>query len=191
MMTLLEDKYSIAIMPLQNGIEFVAKLKNDLYSEIGWYNSRNSDAHITISEFVTHEDEVNRIINHLKEVVSYENPIHLNFDGVNSYANGAVFLAPDEQTKITLTSLMKRIQKNLDIKNSYNSKDPHMSIGRKLSEQNVKIALQMFADVKLDFDCANLVLRKFNPNKRQYEIFSEDFKFLGVEPKPNPQQSLF
>ena len=137
------------------------------------------------------KDELDEIITLLKEVASYENPFYLSFDGVSNYSNGAVFLKPDKATKVPLTELMIRIQKNTNIKNSYKSKDPHISIGRKLSAENVQIALKMFAEVKLDFECENLVLRKFDPVKKQYGIYSEDFKFLGELPKPDAQQSLF
>lgn len=185
------SKYSLVIAPTQKEIEYVNKLKDELNSKIGWYNSRNSKAHITIVEFTADEDELAEIIKHLKEIASYEKPIHLSFEGVGNYPNGAVFLKPDDITKPSLTDLMVGIQKGLNIKNSYKSKDPHISIGRKLNEENVGIALKMFANVKLAFNCTHLILRKYNANKKQYDYFSEDFIFLGLPPKPNPQQSLF
>lgn len=186
-----KPQYSIVILPPKEEINYVAELKNQLNAKIGWYNSRNAKAHVTICEFTADLDELERIIKDLKEIASYEMPSHLIFDGVDSYANGAVYLKPDLQTKVPLTALMVRVQKNLGITNQYKSKAPHMSIGRKLSEENVAIALAMFTDAKLDFNCSNLVLRKFNPNKKQYEVFCEDFEFLGLTPEENAQQSLF
>lgn len=188
---LMKELYSIVIAPPQTGIDYVDHLKDELNGAIGWYNSRNSKAHVTISEFTADEDELAIITAHLREIASYENPIHLNFEGVGNYVNGAVFLKPDEATKIEVGHLMKRIQKKLNIKNAYHSKDPHISIGRKLNEENVQIALKMFSEAKLDFNCNHLVLRKFNPLVKQYDFFSDDFKFVGVEPKPAAQQSLF
>ncbi|WP_182921402.1 2'-5' RNA ligase family protein [Pedobacter planticolens] len=191
-MTLFEkSKYSIAIMPNEKEINFVDELKNELHSKIGWYHSKNSKAHITITQFDATDDDIIFIVNRLKEIANYENPIHLNFDGVKNYSNGAIFLAPDEPTKNSLTALMKRIQQQLPVNNPYHSKDPHMSIARGLNENNVKSALKMFSDAKLYFDCNHIVLRKFNSVKRQYDIYSEDFKFLGIPPKPIAQQSLF
>lgn len=187
----MKELYSIVIAPSKDGIDYVDKLKNELYSKIGWYNSRNSKAHVTILEFTADEYELEEVIAVIKKIASYENPMLLRFDGVDRYTNGAVFLKPDEATKDPITELMARIQKKLNIKNSYKSKDPHISIGRKLSEENVQIALKMFADAKLEFICENLVLRKFNPERRQYDKFSDDFKFLGLPPEPNAQQSLF
>lgn len=184
-------KYSIVIAPPQDGICYVDKLKNELNTKIGWYNSRNSKAHLTIIEFTADDYELEEVISALKKITSYENPLYLRFDGVDSYPNGAVFLKPDEAIKVPLTELMARIQKKLNIKNSYKSKDPHISIGRKLSEENVEIALEMFADANLEFTCENLVLRKFNPERKQYDKFSDDFKFLGVTPEQAAQQSLF
>ena len=190
-MILEKCKYSIVIAPSKDGIEYVDQLKNELYAKVGWYNSRNSKAHITILEFTADEDELKEVIAVIKKIASYENPLLLRFDGVDRYSNGAVFLKPDEATKDPLIELMARIQKKLNIKNLYKSKDPHISIGRKLSEENVQMALKMFADAKLEFICENLVLRKFNPERKQYDKFSDDFKFLGLPPEPNAQQSLF
>ncbi|MNK03385.1 hypothetical protein D3C87_212300 [compost metagenome] len=186
-----KPQYSIVILPPKKEINYVADLKNQLNAKIGWYNSRNAKAHITICEFTADLSELDRVIKDLKEIASYETPSYLIFDGVDSYANGAVYLKPNAQTKVPLTELMVRIQKNLGITNQYKSKSPHMSIGRKLSEENVEIALSMFSNAKLEFECNNLVLRKFNPNKKQYDIFMEDFIFLGLPPKPEVQQSMF
>lgn len=184
-------KYSVVITPDDNGTAYVDGLKNELFSEIGWYNSRGSKAHVTICEFTADEDELGLITRKLKEIASFEKPIDLNFEGVDSYPNGAVFLKPTEANKAPLKELMDRIQQKIKIKNSYKSKDPHMSIARKLSNDKVEIALKMFAEAKLDFNCTNIVLRKFNPTEKQYEIFSTDFPFLGLPPKPAAQTSLF
>lgn len=184
-------KYSIVIAPPQVGIDYVATLKDELNAVIGWYNSRNSKAHITISEFTADKDELVKMMAKLKEIASYENPMHLHFEGVGNYVNGAVFLKSNEATKIEVSDLMKRIQKKLNIKNAYHSKDPHISIGRKLNEENVQMALKMFAKAKLDFNCNHLTLRRFNPDLKQYEVFSGEFEFVGAKPKPAAQQSLF
>ncbi|MFN0291888.1 2'-5' RNA ligase family protein [Pedobacter helvus] len=186
-----KPQYSIVLLPPQEGIDYVANLKNQLNDKIGWYNSRNAKAHVTVCEFTADLDELDRVINDLKEIASYEVPHHLVFDGVDSYANGAVFLKPDAETKAPLTALMVRVQKNLGVTNQYKSKSPHMSIGRKLSEENVALALDMFAGAKLEFNCANLVLRKFNHKIKQYVVFSEDFPFLGLTRIEETQQSLF
>jgi 2'-5' RNA ligase len=186
-----KQQYSIVILPPLEGINYVADLKNQLNARIGWYNSRNAKAHVTICEFTADTDELEYIIKDLKAIASYEVPHKLVFDGVDSYANGAVYLKPNAQTKAPLTELMARVQRNLKVTNQYKSKAPHMSIGRKLNEENVAIALAMFADAKLDFDCGNLVLRKFSPTKKQYVPFSDDFKFLGLPRKEEAQQSLF
>lgn len=188
---IMEDLYSLVIEPSAQGIEYVTKLKDELFNEISWYNSRNSKAHLTIIEFTAKVDDLDEILENITQIASYEKPLHLNFKGVGNYSNGAVFLKPDDETKVSLAELMIRIQKQLNIKKSYNSKDPHISIGRKLSSENVEKALKMFSEAKLDFECKNLVLRKFNPEKKQYDYFSKDFPFVGKQSKPNAQQTLF
>ena len=102
-MILEKFKYSIVIAPPQDGIDYVGQLKNELNTKIGWYNSRNSKAHLTIIEFTADEDELEEVKYALKRIASHENPVHLRFDGVDSYPNGAVFLKPDEETRAPLT----------------------------------------------------------------------------------------
>lgn len=54
----MEDKYSIAFIPDSKTSEEVKKLKLQLADEIGWYNSKNSLAHITICEFTSTDKEI-------------------------------------------------------------------------------------------------------------------------------------
>jgi len=183
-------KYSVVITPDDEGTLYVDGLKDELFSEIGWYNSRSSKAPVTICEFFANEQKLNAVVRKLKEIACFEKPIYLNFEGVDSYPNGAVFIKPTEDTKAPLKELMVRVQKQLNIKTSYKSGDPHISVGRQLRTENVQIASKMFEDAKLSFNCSNIVLRKFIGEK-QFELFSTDFPFLGLPPKPDAQTSLF
>lgn len=90
-MILEKFKYSVVFAPPQDGIDYVDRLKSELYSKINWYNSRNSKAHVTVIEFTADEDELEEVKSALKRIASHENPVHLRFDGVDSYPNGAVF----------------------------------------------------------------------------------------------------
>ncbi|MDB5119853.1 MAG: 2-5 ligase [Sphingobacteriales bacterium] len=44
--------YSVIILPPQPIIKTVKEMKDELASRIGLFNSRNSDAHLTICEFM-------------------------------------------------------------------------------------------------------------------------------------------
>ncbi|MBB6240306.1 hypothetical protein HDC90_004977 [Pedobacter sp. AK013] len=52
------DRYSIVIYPHSEAINDVKVLKDKLWSKIGWYNSKNSEAHITINEFSADQYEL-------------------------------------------------------------------------------------------------------------------------------------
>jgi hypothetical protein len=47
----MEKQYAIAFHPYEEIIEKVKEIKMDLATKIGWYNSKNALAHITICEF--------------------------------------------------------------------------------------------------------------------------------------------
>jgi len=62
-----------------------------------------------------------------------------------------------------------------------------VSIGRDLSEDQLKIAVQLFADKSFKFDCCQLALRRFNPKTGQYVILQE-FPFSGKPDQEKFQQ---
>ena len=53
--------------------------------------------------------------------------------------------------------------------------NPHVSIGRGLSEKNLQIAKEMIRNINLKFLCDNLAIRKYNPDKQQYEVISRTY----------------
>ncbi len=187
------EKYAVVIMPPLSEIEYVRKLKEELNAAIGWYHSKNAEAHISILEFQATETEIIKIIHHLRKVASYEREMHLAFDGVGQYLNGAVFLKPTDTCKAPLVAVMKRVQEYLhnNIKLTGKSNDPHLSIGRQLNDEQKAVALSMFADASLNFKCSGFTLRKFDRSKRQYQVHTSDLVFSAAPRKPPAQQSLF
>ncbi len=77
---------------------------------------------------------------------------------------------------------MKKIQEALQISSKDGSDDPHISIGRNLTPENIQIARDLFTAINMDFLCDALILREFDPVKKQYFIL-ETFPF-GSNPKP-------
>jgi hypothetical protein len=186
-----KSTYSLVVRPPSEGLDYVNTLKKQLFNRIGWYHSCNAEAHMSILAFQATEVELINVIRQLRETVSYEREISLAFEGVGNYSNGAVFLKPSETCKSSLVALMKRIHGCLPIKLTERSSDPHISIGRQLNAEQVRTALEMFEDAALCFQCSNLVLRKFNDEVRQYDVYEDGFNFLDKPPLPKPQLSLF
>lgn len=92
--------------------------------------------------------------------------------------------------KDKLKFVMKKTQESLKIPNMKKSNDPHMSIGRKLTPENIKIASELFTTIECDFLCKEMALRVLDPIKKQFVVI-DTFPF-GSNPQPELiQGSLF
>lgn len=165
-------------------------MKELLASKIGWFNSKNSVAHITICEFKIAEKELEKIKTKLLKISDTFTPFQVHLDHFSAYENGAFFIAPNEESKINLKPIMKKTQDALQLSNLMKSNDPHMSIGRRLTSESIKIATNLFTTIDIDFLCENIVLREFDPIKKQFFVL-DTFSF-GNNPQPELiQVSLF
>ncbi|MBE8726133.1 2'-5' RNA ligase family protein [Flavobacterium hungaricum] len=187
----MEKKYSAAIYPSQDVIDSVKTMKDYLKSKINWYNSCNSTAHITICEFTIDDSQIHTIKNKITKTCNTLTPFQVYLDHFGSYDNaGAFFIAPNETSKNQLKPVMKKIQEILQSLKLKKSDDPHLSIGRKLIPENLKIASQLFTTIEIDFLCKEIVLRELDPIKKQFFVI-DTFEF-GSNPEPEfVQGSLF
>jgi len=169
------EKYSICICPSADIIDRVTEWKNELRNAIGWYNSVNSKAHITIAEFNADEKQLKIAINHLKEFANKATPFDVAFPHLGTFPNGAFFLSADSPSKEKLQTLMSGFNKSFKIATTTKSNNPHISIGRKLTDEKIRIAQELFNKPFNDFtfSCDRITLRKFDPIQRQFFIESE------------------
>ena len=187
----MEKKYSVAIYPSQEVIDAIKTLKDYLKSKIDWYNSCNSVAHITISEFTIDESEIDKIKQKLFKVCDTFTSFGVYLDHFGSYENsGAFFIAPNDDSKTKLKPILKKTQDTLKPLSLKKSDDPHLSIGRRLTPENLKIAAQLFTAIDIDFLCCEIVLRELDPIKKQFFVI--DTIPFGNNPQPELiQGSLF
>jgi hypothetical protein len=187
----MEKKYSVVFHPSDDGIAVIKKIKLDFFNVIGWYSSCNSVAHITIGGFKANENQLDNYRKKLFKIADTLTPVQVHLDHFDAYEESrAFFLSPDEKSKIDLKPVMKKIQEALHISSKDRSDDPHISIGRNLTPENIKIARDLFTTITMDFLCDAIILREFDPFKRQYFIL-ETFPF-GSNPQPElVQGSLF
>lgn len=183
-------KYSVVFHPPKAVIEAVKELKEQLSTKIGWFPSKNSLAHVTICEFeydlATYENIKSRIANYCR----YQNPFEVRFNAFGNYTNGAFFIAPNTESKTKMTEIMKEIPKQIQFPVNHKSSEPHISIGRQLTEAQLKIAYSLFNSVDLNFICDGITIRIFNPDRKQYDVL-ETIPFLSeMEPKKE-QLTLF
>lgn len=186
----MEKTYSIVFYS-KTLVEPVKKLKDFLRSKIKWYNSCNSEAHITICEFTIDESQLDSIKQKISRITDTFMPFQVNLDHFDSFPNsGAFFIGVDEDSKNNCIPIMKKIHETLKSLKLKKSEEPHMSIGRRLTPENLKIATELFTAIDLNFLCNEVVLREFDPVVKQFFVI-DAFPF-GSNPQPELiQGSLF
>lgn len=187
----MEKKYSIVIHPSQAIIDSIKEMKDFLALKVGWFNSKNSVAHITICEFIIEESQIDKFKQKLLKICDTFTPFQVYLDHFGFYENsGAFFIGPNEDSEANLKPIMKKTQDALQLSKLIKSNDPHISIGRRLTAENLKIASEIFTTIDMDFLCDNIVLREFDPIKKQFFVI-DTFSF-GSNPQPELiQGSLF
>lgn len=186
----MEKTYSVVFYS-KSVVEPVKKLKDFLRSKIEWYNSCNSEAHITICEFKIDESQLDSIKQKLSKISDTFTPFKVSLDHFDSFPNsGAFFIGVTKDSKNNLVPIMKKIHETLKSLNLKKSDNPHLSIGRRLTPENLKIASELFTEIDFQFECNEIVLREFDPKVKQFFVI-DAFPF-GSNPQPELiQGSLF
>ncbi|WP_136666701.1 2'-5' RNA ligase family protein [Flavobacterium sp. H122] len=183
------NRYSVVINPSPKIIDEVKLMKELLAGKIGWYNSKNSLAHITINEFEAPASELVNIKKHLQNITRHLKAEEVLFNKLDTFPNGAFFLGAEEKSKLYLKETMQNIHQSFVYKTAIKSTEPHISIGRRITPENIKIAYALFTTPSLSFLCDRIALRVFNTNRKQFDIV-EEFIFQGRE-KEGEQGVLF
>ncbi|MBE8723161.1 2'-5' RNA ligase family protein [Sphingobacterium pedocola] len=185
-------KYSLVIHPSADFIDYVRDLKKQLEQKIGWYASVNSLAHISICEFDSDEVNVEKIKTKLVDLVEFKKAQYVYLSEFNSYQQHTFFIQPSIYSKAYLKDVFRSVIIHLKphILGLYeNGDDPHVTIARKLDGSKMTVAKNLFTHIDKNFFCDSLSLRKFNPEKGQYEIIQK-FPF-GNRTREEGQLSLF
>lgn len=166
------DKYWIGICPPNVVVDYVAGLKLELKEKTDWYHSVNSKAHITFFEFVHSGVKLEAMEKYLVEFSSHLSAFEVHLNRIDPYQK-AFCLFSDETSKKILIPIMKQFQKGKPFQPDGKSTDPHMSIGRQLTPEQINVAIELFSNRNFDikFICDNLTIRKFNPEIGQYEFY--------------------
>ncbi|WP_228520838.1 2'-5' RNA ligase family protein [Flavobacterium sp. HJJ] len=165
-------------------------MKKQLAGEVGWYNSKNSVGHITICEFKANETAIEIIKKQIGKLCNPLIPVEVHLNEFGTFPNGAFFIAPNNNSKKDLKHIMKHFNKSLQVLDMKKSDNPHLSIARKLSPENLIKANGLFTEVNLHFVCDSVVLRQFDEKVKQF-FATHTFKF-GSNPTPEViQGTLF
>lgn len=173
-------RYSIAIRPSQTIVDQVKGMKGDLKTAVGgFFNSVNSEAHISLFEFFAYERDYPLLLKMFRNIVEGLHPFEIEFNGFNHFpTNGAFYVPP---TPASSEAIVERCNQFKREANSKILKDytegwtelfgkPHMSIGRRLSPEWIEIAYSLFKEYDAQFFCESIAVRKFNGERRQFDV---------------------
>lgn len=179
--------FSLAISPDADIIASIQELKNRLRKDLNRnYVSSNSLAHITLFTFYAGMEEYPLILEEFRRILSGLAPFDLKFFGFASFPPKPLqtfYVKPeDASSKIiinncaTINATFRRSLKRNHLKNWKNKafKDPHMSIGHELTEAEISKCNDMASEgFCKSFLCKSFVIRRFNVDKRQYDIIDQ------------------
>lgn len=169
--------YSVIIRPNEGVIALVRKWKEDLLKGVGRkYASCHSEAHVSITNFVCNEQGLEYWEKYIQSFCKANRSFDVTFNRWGFYPQhkrGVVCLLPDQQSSMTLVPLMKLFNKNAPLSNPGATHQPHISIGRELSNDEVTIAENLLShqDVEVSFPVDRLTIRKFDTQLRQYTFY--------------------
>lgn len=162
--------YSVAISPPDAVLEQVRQLKQQLRGAIGWYHSAGALAHLSFHLFHSDAGTLPNWEAYIENFAARQSPVFLQFDHTDSFVNGAFFLAPDEASE----QILARMIKDFHRKTTWFPGEvvrPHMSLARRLKSSQLAVARKLIPEVNINFVCEDLVLRRFNPKRGQYDIY--------------------
>lgn len=174
--------YSLVIHPPEDILALVKSMKEQLATEIGWYNSKNSVGHITICEFRATPAAIELIKKQIRRLCDPMIPVAVHLNELGAFPNGAFFIAPHNDSKKDLKHIMKLFNKSLQIPDIKKSDTPHLSIARRLSPEHLAKANRLFNTIDLHFVCDSVVLRQFDENIKQF--FVTDTFLFNNNPAP-------
>lgn len=195
------EQYSLAIMPSAAISLEVADMKQQLRTAIGKsYGSANAEAHISLDGFEADENDYPYILAEYRRIVAELTPFEIRFSGYGDFdkANySAFYIMPVTESSDTIRQRAGAVMKAFDkkLKKQYTrkwadeSKNPHMSIGRRLTREWVALAYSILPAYEARFDCDTFVIRKFNEKRRQYDVI-DVLPLLGTF-EPLAQLDLF
>lgn len=168
----LHKKYWVGICPPLETEEYVAVFKKELEKKLGWYSSVNSKAHISFREFFDYDGELLRMEQFLSKFCNTIEPFKVVLNCFGRFGR-AYCLLPDDSSRKALANLMRQFHKRKPFDKEQNFDKPHVSIGRNFTEEQLAIATQLFETriIHHEFLCSDIVIRKFNPALKQYEIY--------------------
>lgn len=168
--------YSLVIFPYLEQQNLVKLFKKSLKTEIGWFGSFNSEAHITIINLES-ELALGLYLNQIKDFCKTITPHKVMFNSFNSFGNHTFYISPDDESQLYLNKIIITLHKfiGFEVKNA----NAHITIARGLDEERMKKAKQQFSSTIINFEfiCNCICVRRFNEQTKQYSDIIEKINF--------------
>ncbi|KQS27171.1 2'-5' RNA ligase [Dyadobacter sp. Leaf189] len=186
-------------MPSAAILQEVAEMKQQYRIATGKsYGSANAEAHISLDGFEASEEDYPYVLAEYRRIVSELDPFEIVFSGFNDFDRGnfsAFYVKLTEEssedirkrTAVVMKTFDKKIKKQYMRKWADESKNPHMSIGRRLSREWIALAYSIFTTYEARFHCNAFAIRKYNDKRHQYDVV-DVLPLLGA---PAVQLDLF
>ena len=168
--------FSLVIFPTPEQTALVKSYKELLKSRIGWFGSFNAAAHITVIQF-DDEFSLNLHIDQIREFCQTAKAENVTLNNWNSFGDRTFFISPNHQSQQYLDQLIVDLHHYIGFKAK--NIHSHLSIARSLDAGKMKIAYELFQDIRvnLEFSCNAFHLRKFNNQTKQYSDIVEVIPF--------------
>jgi len=193
----MREAYSVVITLPENFNGDVRKMKLLLGLNIGLYSSENSEAHVTMANFMASPTEIDKVATYLNAFCLSCSSQDLEFIKFGSFKT-TFHLSSSNDTQQWFENLVKRFNKHFPLNKTAckfkDSRTPHITIGRELDALEISNAYHLFENhiVDIVFPCNSVTIRKYNNRKKQYDVFSHHV--FGNKPDldiENQQLSLF
>ncbi|TLV04040.1 2'-5' RNA ligase family protein [Dyadobacter luticola] len=188
-------------MPSLDIAEQVQEMKQQYRIALGRsYGSANADGHISLDGFEAAEADYPLVLAEYQRLVLELTAFEIRFSGFADFDRGnfsAFYIQLTDESAAAIRERSTAVMKGFDkkLKKQYmqkwadESKNPHMTIGRRLTREWVAVAHSMFTDYNASFLCDAFAIRKYNEKRRQYDVV--DVLPLARESTPFLQLDLF
>ncbi|HLN95528.1 MAG TPA: 2'-5' RNA ligase family protein [Flavobacterium sp.] len=177
--------YSVAFYPSEECQQAIREMQETLKEAIGWYPGAGADGQLTVNVFTADATQLENIMSYLEAFARKTKPEPVSVRSGGTHAQ-TLFLTPDDASATRLKEMMALLNKSFPVR-AHKTYDPHISIARQLTADRLSQAKRLLSsEVKMDFECDRITLRKFDPYRQQYRRV-KDFVFSS---SPNGARQL-
>ena len=169
--------FLILIEPPKNVIDYVSIMKREIRDEFGSFESENSKAHITVSNFVVTQKRMDEVLSGINRRISRFSSFELRLQNFRTFESGNTFYIGVDQSHSfnclinEFTSIKKEVVKTTRF---FISDTPHLTIARKLNPKAIGELKKRYLEKPFyyTFDVKRLTVLTRSNSKEKYEFYS-------------------